>query len=79
MMAEPTVTPYAQNVNEFNKNDPGTFTACIVGDLHLDPRYTDDVVEGREHFKKIIADAQEKDQPVALCSLGDLGESKPYL
>jgi hypothetical protein len=76
MLAEPSISPFAQNVMDFNKNDPGAFTACILGDLHLDPRYTDDVVEGRGHFKSIIEDAQSQDLPVAVCSLGDLGESK---
>ncbi len=53
------------------------YTIGIVGDLHLDPRYMDDHIAGREHFKKILnADAQSKDNS-AVVSLGDLGESKP--
>jgi len=70
------VSPYAQNVNEFCPDDPRAFTACILGDLHLDPRYMDDVFEGREHFKSIIKESEAKGIPVAVCSLGDLGESK---
>mmetsp|Transcript_47784 Transcript_47784/g.108426 ORF Transcript_47784/g.108426 Transcript_47784/m.108426 type:complete len:209 (-) Transcript_47784:19-645(-) len=70
------VSPMAQNVMEFNEADPEAFTACILGDLHLDPRYMDDVFEGREHFKAIITESQEKGIPTAVCSLGDLGESK---
>jgi len=70
------VSPYAQNVNDFNAEDPSAFTACIIGDLHLDPRYMEDVFEGREHFKTIIEDSKAKGIPTAVCSLGDLGESK---
>ncbi len=30
------------------------FTVGVLGDLHLDPRYMDDHVAGREHFKKVF-------------------------
>ena len=71
-----SVSPMAQNVMKFNEADPAAFTACILGDLHLDPRYMEDVFEGREHFKSIIAESEAKGIPTAVCSLGDLGESK---
>lgn len=71
-----TLSPMAQNVQKFNAKDPSAFTTAILGDLHLDPRYMDDVYEGREHFKKILSVAKAEDIPVAVCSLGDLGESK---
>ena len=45
-----------------------------MGDLHLDPRFMDDHIEGREHFKKIFANEMHKN--LAVVSLGDLGESK---
>jgi len=32
-------SPMAQNVMDFSKEDPYAFTACILGDLHIDPRY----------------------------------------
>jgi len=71
-----TVSPMAQSVETFSEADPHAFTACIVGDLHLDPRSMEDVFAGREHFKSIIADSQAKGVPAVVCSLGDLGESK---
>jgi hypothetical protein len=54
--------------------EPYEFTAAILGDLHLDPRYMNDHIEGREHIKAILA----KEDPSRVCvvSLGDLGESK---
>ena len=64
------VSPFAQSSNPFNPTDPSAFTACVLGDLHLDPRYMDDVFAGREHFKSIIADANAKGIPTAVCSLG---------
>ena len=30
------------------------FTVAVLGDLHLDPRYMDDHIAGREHVKKIL-------------------------
>lgn len=51
------------------------YTIAILGDLHIDPRFMDDHLEGREHFKKILASAPNKN--TAVVSLGDLGESKP--
>lgn len=54
-----------------------TFTIAILGDLHLDPRYMDDHIEGRKHFMPIVT---KKDGSIknrcAVVSLGDLGESK---
>lgn len=54
------------------------YTIGVVGDLHLDPRYMDDHVVGREHFKAVLG--KEESCPTngqAIVSLGDLGESKP--
>jgi hypothetical protein len=52
------------------------FCVGILGDLHLDPRKMEDYATGREHFLPIFADANERNVPAAICSLGDLGESK---
>lgn len=30
------------------------FTIAVLGDLHLDPRYMDDHIAGREHINKIL-------------------------
>ena len=38
-MAQASPSPMAQSVMDFNKEDPYAFTACILGDLHIDPRY----------------------------------------
>lgn len=53
---------------------PYEFTVAVLGDLHLDPRYMKDHIEGREHIKAILA--KEDPNRVAVVSLGDLGESK---
>jgi len=74
MQASPS--PMAQNVMDFSKDDPYAFTACILGDLHIDPRYMEDYYSGREHFEKIIEEDKAKGIPVGVCSLGDPGESK---
>jgi hypothetical protein len=50
------------------------FVVAVLGDLHLDPRYMEDHITGRDHFKKILAGSISKNQ--AVVSLGDLGESK---
>jgi len=50
------------------------YTVAILGDLHLDPRFMDDHIEGREHFLKILDDGKRPNSCVV--SLGDLGESK---
>jgi len=50
------------------------FTVAILGDLHLDPRYMEDHIAGREHFMKILKDGTIPN--TAVVSLGDLGESK---
>ena len=49
------------------------FTVGILGDLHIDPRIMEDYEIGREHWKKVFAEAEGN---TALVSLGDLGESK---
>eukprot|EP01036_Dinobryon_divergens_P027482 gene27482-36260_t len=51
------------------------YTIAILGDLHLDPRFMDDHLEGRDHFLKILEDGNRPNSCVV--SLGDLGESKP--
>jgi len=50
------------------------YTIAILGDLHFDPRYMKDHIEGREHFKKILEGVNRDNACVV--SLGDLGESK---
>jgi hypothetical protein len=59
-------------------DDGQTFTIAILGDLHLDPRYMDDHIAGREHFLPILTgkDGLPKKRSCVV-SLGDLGESKP--
>ena len=59
-------------------DDGQTFTIAILGDLHLDPRYMDDHIVGREHFLPILTgkDGLPKKRSCVV-SLGDLGESKP--
>mmetsp|Transcript_102614 Transcript_102614/g.320826 ORF Transcript_102614/g.320826 Transcript_102614/m.320826 type:complete len:631 (+) Transcript_102614:1-1893(+) len=57
---------------ELDPDDPAAFTLGILGDLHLDPRDMEHSLEGREHIRKILADAPNP----FLVSLGDLGESK---
>ena len=51
------------------------YTIGILGDLHLDPRFMDDHLEGREHFEPIFNGGTRSNSVVV--SLGDLGESKP--
>eukprot|EP00592_Proboscia_alata_P005300 CAMPEP_0194368630 /NCGR_PEP_ID=MMETSP0174-20130528/16811_1 /TAXON_ID=216777 /ORGANISM="Proboscia alata, Strain PI-D3" /LENGTH=580 /DNA_ID=CAMNT_0039145049 /DNA_START=72 /DNA_END=1814 /DNA_ORIENTATION=- len=53
------------------------FVVACVGDLHMDPRKMEDYYTGREQFIPILEEAKAKHGNVALCSLGDLGESKP--
>lgn len=48
------------------------YTVAILGDLHLDPRYMDDHIVGRQHMMKTL----EGYKNTAVISLGDLGESK---
>lgn len=50
------------------------FTIGILGDLHLDPRYMDDHIKGREDVKKCLSNGHPTNR--AIVSLGDLGESK---
>jgi len=60
-----------------NNDRDSTYTIAILGDLHLDPRYMEDHIVGREHFKKIILDKEGNPKPnTCVVSLGDLGESK---
>ena len=34
------------------------YTISILGDLHLDPRFMDDHIDGRNHFLKILEDGK---------------------
>jgi Calcineurin-like phosphoesterase len=60
-----------------DRGDPYSFTAAILGDLHLDPRYMGDYENGRRHFEPILKDKNGNPRPnTCVVSLGDLGESK---
>jgi hypothetical protein len=50
------------------------YTVAVLGDLHLDPRFMDDHISGREHILKVLEDGKRPNSCVV--SLGDLGESK---
>ena len=52
------------------------FTVGVLGDLHMDPRKMEDYETGREQWMPILEEAKAKHGNVAMCSLGDLGESK---
>jgi len=52
------------------------FAVAVLGDLHIDPRKMEDYTMGRSQWLPIIEDEKAKHGNVALCSLGDLGESK---
>ena len=49
------------------------YTVAILGDLHLDPRFMDDHIEGRKHFLENVFKGGKNE---CVVSLGDLGESK---
>ena len=50
------------------------YTVVVLGDLHLDPRYMEDHLAGRNHLLKLLEDGKRSNSCVV--SLGDLGESK---
>jgi len=52
------------------------FTVGILGDLHMDPRKMEDYYTGKAQWDPIFTEAKGTHGNVALCSLGDLGESK---
>jgi len=52
------------------------FCVGVLGDLHMDPRKMEDYEAGLVHWTSIFEEAKEAHGNVALCSLGDLGESK---
>ena len=52
------------------------FCVAVLGDLHIDPRKMEDYETGRAQWLPILDEAKEAHGNVALCSLGDLGESK---
>ena len=52
------------------------FCVAVLGDLHIDPRKMEDYETGRAQWLPILDEAREAHGNVALCSLGDLGESK---
>jgi len=53
------------------------YTVAILGDLHLDPRFMDDHIDGQKHFASILENGNRPNSCVV--SLGDLGESKPVV
>lgn len=57
------------------REDYNDYTLAILGDLHFDPRFMDDHLEGREHINAVLEDGKREKSVVV--SLGDLGESKP--
>jgi len=68
-----------QSVGAVSSDDPYSFVVPILGDLHIDPRKMEDYEIGRVHVRSVIEEAKsqlERDEGVALMSLGDLGESK---
>lgn len=67
-----TTTP--TSTTSLNLSDE--FTVAVLGDLHMDPRKMTDYEVGRSQFLPILEEAKAKHGNVALCSLGDLGESK---
>ena len=52
------------------------FCVGVLGDLHIDPRKMEDYEAGRAQWMPILDEANEAHGNVAICSLGDLGESK---
>jgi len=52
------------------------FAVAVLGDLHIDPRKMEDYEIGRNQWLPIINEEKAKHGNVAMCSLGDLGESK---
>mmetsp|Transcript_7703 Transcript_7703/g.16752 ORF Transcript_7703/g.16752 Transcript_7703/m.16752 type:complete len:576 (+) Transcript_7703:57-1784(+) len=52
------------------------YVVAVVGDLHIDPRKTEDYGTGKSHFLPIFEEAKASGKGVSLVSLGDLGESK---
>lgn len=52
------------------------FCVGVLGDLHIDPRKMEDYEVGRSQWLPIIDEAKAAHGNVAVCSLGDLGESK---
>jgi hypothetical protein len=64
-------------VHSFLRAEMGDeFTVGVLGDLHMDPRKMEDYETGREQWMPILEEAKAKHGNVAMCSLGDLGESK---
>jgi hypothetical protein len=53
-----------------------SFMVGVVGDLHMDPRKMEDYETGKAQWMPILDAAKTEHGNVALCSLGDLGESK---
>uniref|UniRef100_A0A0G4H8L3 Uncharacterized protein n=1 Tax=Chromera velia CCMP2878 TaxID=1169474 RepID=A0A0G4H8L3_9ALVE len=54
------------------KGEEDEFTVAVLGDLHLDPRYMEDHIEGRQQLQGILCASPSP----CVVSLGDLGESK---
>merc|ERR1719230_1101980 len=79
--ASDTTTFYSDTLcdedgEECEAPDDSEFTVAILGDLHIDPRKMEDYETGRQQWLPILEDAKSRGVPAALCSLGDLGESK---
>jgi len=52
------------------------FAVGVLGDLHIDPRKMEDYETGRSQWLPILESEKASHGNVAICSLGDLGESK---
>lgn len=63
-----------RSIRSLRMSTEDEYTVAVLGDLHLDPRYMEDHISGREHFLKVLEDGKRTNSCVV--SLGDLGESK---
>lgn len=78
-MASAWVSPStsSRRVNDhFKLRASDEFTVGVLGDLHIDPRKMEDYETGRAQWLPILESAKADHGNVAVCSLGDLGESK---
>lgn len=69
-----TVSPVQRGYHALRMQSNDEFTVAILGDLHLDPRYMQDHIEGQKHIVERLKVGHPTNR--ALVSLGDLGESK---
>lgn len=42
------------------REDYNDYTLAILGDLHFDPRFMDDHLEGREHINAVLEDGKRE-------------------